>query len=96
MRLEIRAKPGSRRESVTVGADAAGERLLIVRVRARAVDGAANRAVESAVAAALQLRRKDVALVRGTRSRVKLLEVTGDDDVLESRLSALPAEIGDQ
>jgi len=48
-----------------------------VRVTARAVEGAANRALIKAVADALGVRRSAVSLVAGQRSREKLVEVNG-------------------
>jgi uncharacterized protein YggU (UPF0235/DUF167 family) len=53
---------------------------LVVRVAARAVDGAATEAALRAVARALGVRRRDVALVTGATSRDKLVEVTGADE----------------
>jgi uncharacterized protein YggU (UPF0235/DUF167 family) len=50
---------------------------LHVRVTARAVEGAANRALIEAVADALGVRRSAVTLVAGHRSHEKVLEVNG-------------------
>jgi len=50
-----------------------------VRVTARAVEGAANRALIQAVADALGVRRSAVSLVAGKRSREKVVEVSGLD-----------------
>jgi uncharacterized protein len=50
---------------------------LHVWVTARAVEGAANRALLAAVARALGTRPSAVALVAGERSRDKVLEVQG-------------------
>jgi uncharacterized protein YggU (UPF0235/DUF167 family) len=73
-RVEVRAKPGSRRGPlVEEGPDA----VLTVHVRERAVDGAANTAIEAALAAHFGVRKADVRIVRGHTSRVKLVEVDG-------------------
>jgi uncharacterized protein len=53
--------------------------VLHVRVTARAVEGAANRALLQAVADALGVRRSAVSLVVGKRSREKVVEVSGLD-----------------
>jgi uncharacterized protein YggU (UPF0235/DUF167 family) len=59
-----------------------------VRVRARAVDGAANAEVIEALAEALGLRRGDVSLVRPGRSRRKLV-VVHDSATVRSRHQSL-------
>jgi uncharacterized protein YggU (UPF0235/DUF167 family) len=48
---------------------------LSVRVQAPAIDGRANEALLAAVARALGLRSRQVRLLRGERSRNKLIEV---------------------
>lgn len=84
------AKPGRRRESVTRDDSPGADPVLIVAVRARAVDGAANEAIRAAVAAALGLRPRQVILVKGERSRTKLLELDGGDADLRRALAELP------
>jgi len=69
-------RPGASRTRVggTHGA------ALVVRVAPRAVDGAATEAALAAVARALGVRRRDVALVSGATSRDKVVEVSGADE----------------
>jgi uncharacterized protein (TIGR00251 family) len=69
--------------------DGPNGRALIVAVRARAVEGAANAAVVDALAAAFGVRRAEVELVSGARSRDKTVEVRGDEPRLRCRLKAL-------
>lgn len=72
-RVTVKAKPGSRRGPlVEEGPDG----VLTVYVRERAVDGAANAAIEAAVAAHLGLRTRDVRLVTGHTGRLKILEIS--------------------
>jgi hypothetical protein len=63
--------------------------MLIVRVGARAVEGAATEAVLKAVAKAFGLRRADVGLVGGLTSRTKVLELRGEEGGLSRRLAEL-------
>jgi hypothetical protein len=66
--------------------------MLVVRVAARAVDGAATEAALAALADALGLRRRDVRLVTGATSRTKVvdLDVNGADAArVEARLARL-------
>lgn len=67
----VHVHPGSRRPKV--GGSHEGE--LVVRVRARAIDGAANAEVLTALAEAFGLRPSEVDLVRAGRSRKKLVAV---------------------
>ncbi len=66
---------------------------LVVRVRARAVDGAASDETLSAVARAFDLPRSMVELIHGRRSRSKVLELTGDEADLRARLIELLSEV---
>lgn len=74
MRLVVRARTGASRTR----ADWDGA-VLHVWVTARAVEGAANRALIQAVADALGVRRSAVTLVAGERSRQKVVDVSGLD-----------------
>jgi hypothetical protein len=71
MRITVRVRPGASRTAV--GGSYDGQ--LVVKVGARAVDGAATDAVLRAVADALGLRPYEVTLVSGATSRTKVLEV---------------------
>ena len=88
----MRVKPGASRTRVggQYGEGSGGlEGMLIVRVGARAVEGAATEAVLKAVARAFGLRRADVDLVGGSTSRTKVLELNGEERKLSTRLAEL-------
>jgi uncharacterized protein YggU (UPF0235/DUF167 family) len=70
MRIAVRAHPGASHERVRWEGD-----VLHVWVTARAVEGAANRALIEALARALGVRRSAVTLVSGERGRDKVVEV---------------------
>jgi uncharacterized protein len=82
VRVTIRVQPGSSRPGV--GGDHAG--ALIVRVRARAVEGKATEAALDAVATAFGVRRSAVTLVAGAASRTKIVDVAGGDPAVLERL----------
>lgn len=85
VRLAIRVRPGASRTAV--GGSHGG--ALVVRVAARAVDGAATEAALGAVAAAFGVRRRRVSLVRGATSRDKVVEIDGDESALVAALQQL-------
>jgi uncharacterized protein (TIGR00251 family) len=89
VRFAVRVRPGARRDEV--GGTREGPRgpALVVAVRARAVEGAANAAVVAALAAAFGARRGDVEIVTGARGRDKLVAVRGDPARLSARLAEL-------
>jgi uncharacterized protein YggU (UPF0235/DUF167 family) len=89
MRISVRVRPGARTDAV--GGSWAGRRgpALVVAVRARAVEGAANAAVVAVLAAALGLRRGDVEIVAGARGRDKVVALRGDRAELDARLAEL-------
>ncbi|MHB1159033.1 MAG: DUF167 domain-containing protein [Chloroflexota bacterium] len=69
--LRIHVQPGASRNEIT-GWE--GD-LLRVRLRARAIEGKANKSLVEFLAESLGLRPRQVALLRGERSREKLVEV---------------------
>lgn len=71
MQLTVRVKPGSRRGPL-VEDTADG---LVVHVRERAVDGAANDGVVKALAAHFGVAPRDVEILRGHTARVKRVDV---------------------
>ena len=86
LQFAIRVRPGASRTAVggTYGADA-----LVVAVGARAVEGAANRAVIAALAVAFEVRQQDVQLVAGAAGRSKIVAIAGDETRLAARLEQL-------
>ena len=73
-RLEILVRPRARRAGI-VGFRADGR--LVLAVNAPPEDGRANDAVAELLGEALGVRTRDVAIVRGVRSRAKCIEVQG-------------------
>ncbi len=69
--LKVRVQPGASRDEIT-GWE---EDLLRVRLRARAVEGKANKSLLEFLSGALGLRPRQVTLVKGEHSREKLVEV---------------------
>jgi hypothetical protein len=85
VRLAIRVKPGSVRTSV---GGRYGE-ALVVAVTARAVDGKATEAALRAVAAAFDVKRRQVTLVTGASSRDKVVDIDGESGGLAARRDSL-------
>jgi len=71
--LAVRVQPGARRNQV-VGLSAG---VLRVKVAAPAVEGKANAALTAYLAELLGVRPRQVTIVKGDRSRDKLLRVEG-------------------
>ena len=79
MRIHVRLSPSSTVDRIDGwGRDEDGRAVLLVRVRARPVEGEANAALEALLAKALSVPKRTVAVARGGRSRTKAVEV---DDV---------------
>ena len=71
VRVAIHVRPGVR----AIGVGGCRGDALVVRVRERAVDGKAPEAALVALAAALELPRRDITLVAGASSRIKLVDI---------------------
>jgi uncharacterized protein YggU (UPF0235/DUF167 family) len=83
LRLTVEAHTNARQDRLELV-----DSLLRVWVKARAIDGRANDAIEQTVAQALGLRNRQVRLVSGARSRYKIVEVDlSDIDAVRGRLA---------
>ncbi|MBV9950014.1 MAG: DUF167 domain-containing protein [Myxococcales bacterium] len=88
LRFEVAARPLASRSRV------AGTRgpALVVQLAAPPVDGAANAELLETLSAALSIPRRQLSLVRGERSRTKLVEVRGlSAEEIRGRLGLPPA-----
>jgi hypothetical protein len=73
--------------------DASGRELLALRVRAAPADGEANAAVTRLLAAALNVPKTSVAVVRGATARVKTVAIEGLSEAdLRARLAGITEE----
>jgi hypothetical protein len=72
-RIEVRLRPGASREELTGFSDG----VLQARVSAPPVEGRANRALCRLIAKRAGVAPSRVRVVRGERSRTKLVEVAG-------------------
>lgn len=71
MRIEVRVKPGSKKPGIE---EENGQ--MIVRVAEQAREGAANDAVQRALAKHFGVPPSRVELIRGQSSKTKLFEIT--------------------
>jgi len=91
VRIPLRVRPGSSRTAVGGPYGEGDDARLVVAVTARAVDGAATKAVLAAVAKAFGVRPRAVTLVSGATSRDKLVEIDLPDAEAAARLAELLA-----
>jgi uncharacterized protein YggU (UPF0235/DUF167 family) len=85
LRLSVHAHPGARQERIEL----LEPTTLAVWTRARPVEGAANAAIEQAIASALHLRTREVKIVAGNSSRRKIVEISlPTPEALHERLVA--------
>jgi uncharacterized protein len=84
-KIAVRVRTGAHRDEVVGALDG----VLLVRVAAPAHEGRANRALCRLLAKRLDVAPSRVAIVRGQRSREKLLEVEGLDQAAVDRALGL-------
>lgn len=88
--LHVRLTPNARADAVEGARQTAdGAVHLAVRVRAVPEKGAANRALERAVAGWLGVPPSTVSVVAGGKARLKTVAITGDVEALLERIAAL-------
>lgn len=85
--LEIRVRPMAKKN--LVGGVASDPPRLIVAVTAPAVDGKANKAVIAALAAAFEVKKRDVAIVFGELARDKRVVISGEIEKITERAQEL-------
>lgn len=73
LRLSVKVKPKSSPQGIMGVHDG----CLVIRLSAPAVDGKANAALVSYLAKLLRIKKTEVLLVSGEKSRTKLLELAG-------------------
>jgi uncharacterized protein (TIGR00251 family) len=79
MRVALRVYPGAQRDEVGGRYGTTEPPILMVRVKAPAVDGKANAAVIEALAEAFGCQRTDVRVLVGHTGRHKIVEIDGGD-----------------
>ncbi|PZO89844.1 MAG: hypothetical protein DI623_08850 [Sphingomonas sanxanigenens] len=90
VRLALRLTPRASADRIDgIGADSDGRPLLLLRLKAPPVEGAANAALIAYLAKALGVRKADVAIVAGETGRTKRLRIAGDAQAVVDRLAAL-------
>lgn len=83
-RIRLRVQTSARRDEVVAVRDG----VLLVRVAAPAVEGRANESLRRLVAKRLGVPKSAITIIRGHRSRDKLIEIDGVDQ--STLLAALP------
>jgi len=92
--LLVRVTPKAGRDAVDGILETAQGPAVQVRVRAAATEGEANAAVEWVVAQWLGLAKTRVRIARGSKSRIKRIDITGAAGELEPLLAARIAALG--
>ncbi|HRY13362.1 MAG TPA: DUF167 domain-containing protein [Syntrophomonadaceae bacterium] len=88
VRLEVKVQPRSSRNQIVGEQNGA----LKIKLTAPPVEGEANAALIDFLASCLKIPRKDITLIKGDTSRLKLVEIAGiDPDQLLTRLNIKPS-----
>ncbi len=90
LRLSVRLTPRAahnRIDGVAAGAD--GRPVLLIRLTAPPVEGAANAALVEFLAEALDLRKAQVTIRSGQKGRLKLVDIKGDSVALTAKLKTI-------
>ncbi|MDR6322611.1 DUF167 domain-containing protein [Actinoplanes couchii] len=92
--VPVRVRPGAGRTRVGGRYEGPHGPALIIAVGAPAVDGKATEAVRKALAAALEIRPREVALRLGATNRDKVFTVTAPAQDWQDRLTTLRDSAG--
>ncbi|MCC7365330.1 MAG: DUF167 domain-containing protein [Dehalococcoidia bacterium] len=82
-KLRVRVQPRAKKNALS-GFDAEG--WLVMRVTAPPVDGAANEAVTRYLADLLRLPTRDIVMITGATTRMKVFDVPLSEDEVRARL----------
>lgn len=87
LRFRVRLTPKGGRDQIEGWwTDSAGQSALKARVAAPPEDGKANTALINLLARALEVKKADVRIASGAASRLKTIEIEGDEKLLSARL----------
>lgn len=57
--------------------------LYYIRIMAKAIDGKANKSIIEFLSEELNLKKKDIEIIRGEKSGKKIISINIEDDILE-------------
>lgn len=87
LQLALRLTPKGGRDRIDgIGADATGKPVLLVRVAAPPVDGAANKALIKFLAKQIGVAKSGISFVSGETARIKRLKISGDGKLIAAAL----------
>ncbi|MEA1013604.1 DUF167 domain-containing protein [Sphingosinicella sp. LY1275] len=90
VRLAVRLTPRAKRDAIGgVSEDAEGRPVLVLRLAAPPVDGAANKALIAFLAKALAIPKSSITIRSGETARQKMLFLVGDGEAIARKLAAL-------
>ncbi len=90
VRLAVRLTPRAKRDAVAgLSVDSEGRSVLLIRLAAPPVDGAANKALIAFLAKALAIPKSTITIRSGETARQKMLFLAGDSEAIASKLAAL-------
>lgn len=85
MRLTVRVRTRSSCPGLKVGDGG----VLVVKVKSPPVDGRANSELCKIIGAALGVPKRDVNVIRGMKSREKIVEIEGEDAVIKRKINGM-------
>ena len=87
LRLRVRLTPKGGRDAIEGWwSDSEGREALKARVAAPPEDDKANTALIGLLARALDVKKSEVRIASGAKSRVKTIEIDGDERMIAARL----------
>jgi uncharacterized protein len=75
MRIAVHVKPGSRKESIEWVENLFGEKILVVKIREKPVDGEANKWLIEALSEFFDVPKSRITIIQGHTSREKVVEI---------------------
>ena len=87
MKLKIRVMPNASRNEI-LGLNEHGE--YRVKIQSPPVDGAANKNLVKFLAGVLGIAKSKISIIGGKKSRNKLLEITGNEQMIQRKMEGVP------
>ncbi|MCF7834617.1 DUF167 domain-containing protein [Candidatus Gracilibacteria bacterium] len=75
MKINVSVVPGAKQEKIDIQKDLMGNEVYKIRLRAKPIDGEANKNLIQILSDYFKIAKKDVIILKGSNNRLKVVEI---------------------